>query len=53
VPLSDDPTSKGVRFNIGELTKANETKPPGKKRPRKQIIAIALSHARESYKRKN
>lgn len=53
MPLSDDPTSKGVRFNIKELSDANESKPPNKKRPRKQIIAIALSHAREQYKKRN
>jgi len=41
------PLKKGdVSYNIKELTKANETKPPGKKRSRDQIIAIAYSAAK-------
>jgi hypothetical protein len=51
MPLSNDPTSKGVHDNIAELTKANASKAPRLKRSRKQIIAIALSHAREQYKK--
>lgn len=41
-----------VGDNIKELTEANKTKAPGKKRPRKQIIAIALSAAGKSNKKK-
>jgi hypothetical protein len=47
VPLSDDPTAKGVHANIRELYDANKSKVPHLRRPRKQIIAIALNHARE------
>ena len=41
---------KAVKANIKELYKANETKSPGNVRPRKQIIAIALSAARRKKK---
>lgn len=47
MPLSDDPSAAGVSSNIRELYSANKAKSPGKRRSRKQIIAIALSHARE------
>lgn len=53
MPLSDKPNAAGVSESISELTKANAGKPEGKKRPRKQIIAIALSHAREMRKKVN
>jgi hypothetical protein len=50
MPLSDDPSAKGVSQNIRELYEANKSKPAHLRRPRKQIIAIALSHAREARK---
>lgn len=37
-----------VGENIKELTEANKSKPPGKKRSRKQILAISLSAAGKS-----
>lgn len=36
---------ENVSYNIKELTEANKSKPAGKKRPHKQIVAIALSQA--------
>ena len=38
---------KNIGANIKELERANKTKSAGKKRPRKQIIAIAESAARK------
>ena len=44
------PGKKNIGTNIEELEHANTSKPKGKKRPKKQILAIALN---ESRKRKN
>lgn len=41
------PLGKNVGENIKELKQANKTKAPSEKRGLKQIIAIALSGARE------
>lgn len=40
------PGTKNVGKNIHELEAANKDKPKGKKRPMKQIVAIALEQAR-------
>jgi hypothetical protein len=40
------PGSKNIGSNIKELEAANKGKAKGKKRPMKQIIAIALEQAR-------
>jgi hypothetical protein len=40
------PGSKNIGANIKELEAANKGKAKGKKRPMKQIIAIALEQAR-------
>jgi hypothetical protein len=41
---------KAVRENIEELYRANKSKPAGKKRGRRQIIAIAFAAARRRKK---
>lgn len=46
MPLKDGPTRGVISDNIRELTHAV------KKRPRRQIIAIALSNARKSKRGK-
>lgn len=43
---------KAVAANIAELTRANKSKPAGKKRSREQIIAIAYSVAKKKGKKK-
>jgi len=43
VPLQEGKGTESA--NIKELYKANESKPEGKKRPRAQIIAIAMREA--------
>ena len=40
------PGGKDVGKNISELEKANANRPPGKKRKRAQIVAIALKQAK-------
>lgn len=50
MPLQPGKSQQVVSNNISELYKANAFKPQGKKRPRKQIIAIALSNARKNKK---
>lgn len=40
------PGTKNVGKNIKELEAANKDKPKSKKRPMKQIVAIALEQAR-------
>jgi len=46
MPLKHGPGA--VSSNIRELYQANADKPADKKRPRKQIIAIAMAEARKS-----
>ncbi|HEY5038991.1 MAG TPA: hypothetical protein VIJ93_07980 [bacterium] len=41
---------KAVQANISELYHANASKPPNKKRGRKQIVAIAFAAARRKKK---
>jgi hypothetical protein len=41
---------KAVQANISELYHANDSKPAGKKRGRKQIIAIAFAAAKRKKK---
>jgi hypothetical protein len=41
---------KAVQENIKELYHANDSKPVGKKRGRKQIVAIAFAAARRKKK---
>jgi hypothetical protein len=41
---------KSVQYNIRELYHANDSKPAGKKRGRKQIVAIAFAAARRKSK---
>lgn len=48
MPLSTGKSEETISRNIAELYNANKSKSPGKKRPRDQIIAIALSKARGS-----
>lgn len=50
MPLDPRKTKEAVSKNISELTEANKSKPASKKRPRKQIVAIALSTAGRSNK---
>lgn len=50
MPLKPGSSQGTISANIRELYKANAGKPKGKKRPRKQMIAIAESKARESKK---
>jgi len=45
LPLKRD-RKKAVQANITELYHANDSKPAGKKRGRKQIIAIAFAEAK-------
>lgn len=45
MPLVKGKSNKAVSANISELTDANASKSPGKKRSRKQIIKIALVEA--------
>lgn len=40
------PLGKDVSANIRELTAANKSKPKGKKRDMRQIVAIAMAAAR-------
>lgn len=47
------PLTKSVPDNIKELYDSNKTKSKGKKRGRKQIVAIAFSGARRSGNRGN
>jgi len=42
------PLGKDVGSNIKELRSANTSKPKGKKRGKKQILAIALDAARRA-----
>lgn len=44
------PLTKSVSKNIAELTRANRSKPAGKKRSREQIAAIAYSAAKKKNK---
>lgn len=48
MPLKRGSSQKTIGSNIRELTQANKSKSPGKKRPRKQIVAIALNKAGKS-----
>jgi hypothetical protein len=41
------PGKKNIGYNVDELRAANKMKPPGKKRSRGQILAIALNEARK------
>jgi hypothetical protein len=50
MPLMKGSGKKAISANIRELKKANEDKPEGKKRPMRQILAIALSTARKEKK---
>lgn len=50
MPLKQGKSQKTISDNIRELAAANKTKPAGKKRPQKQIIAIAESVARRGSK---
>lgn len=43
---------KAVAANIAELTRANKSKPAGKKRSHQQIVAIAFSAAKKKAKKK-
>jgi hypothetical protein len=52
MPLKPGKSKKVISENISELTQANKSKSPSKKRPRKQIIAIALNKAGKSKKKK-
>jgi len=44
--------NKAVSSNIKELYLANESKPPGKKRSREQMIAIGIAAAKRNKKKK-
>lgn len=48
MPLEQGKGKQTFRDNVRELYAANEAKPEGKKRPRKQILAIAFAKRRES-----
>lgn len=48
MPLIPGTSKEVVSENIKELEKSNEQKQPGKERPQKQIIAIALANKRKS-----
>lgn len=48
MPLKSGSSKATVKANISELSAANKRKSSKKRRFRKQIIAIALSKARES-----
>jgi hypothetical protein len=50
MPLKSGKSRATISANIRELYKANETKPSSEKRPRDQIIAIAMSQARKTGK---
>ena len=43
---------KAVQYNISELYHANDSKPAGKKRGRKQIVAIAFAAAGKKKKKR-
>ena len=42
------PGTRDVGKNIKELKQANKSKAPSKKRPHRQVIAIAISQARKA-----
>lgn len=52
MPLQSGTSKKVLAENIAELHHANASKAPDKKRPNKQIIAIAFAKMRESKKDK-
>lgn len=52
MPLKGGHSKKTISSNIRELYRANKRKPKGKRRSRKQIIAIALSVAGRSRKKR-
>ena len=51
MPLKSGSSKATVSSNISELYHANANKPEGKKRPRAQIIAIAMQKKRDSLKK--
>lgn len=48
MPLQSGYSQKTISANVAELIRANKRKSPQERRSRKQIVAIALSKAREA-----
>lgn len=52
MPLKKGKSKKAISDNFSELYGANKKRPAGKKRPKKQIIAIVISQSKKPSPKK-